>query len=89
MILAALWTTLDQEDPRALFTKQANNGINQGEYERVGGRFGKRQMEIEIRFDECIGIPYRLILPAGQSRGAESRAPTAPLARWLCSATEH
>ena len=61
MNLAALGAARHAEYPQSLLAQQADDGIEQREYQRIGRTFGEGQMKIEIGFDVGFRILARTI----------------------------
>jgi len=59
--LAAIRTAFDIKNSQALFPQQADNGIEQRQYQRIRCCFRQREVKIQVRFNEGIGILPRSI----------------------------
>src|SRR4029077_15722660 len=80
MKLAALRSALHIKNSHPLLAKQAHNGIEQRQDERIRRRFSQRQMEVEVSVDEGI----RVLPPPVYDRDCVSHGRKTPLlhTRW-------
>ena len=61
MILPALRPAFHLKDSHPLFAQQSHDRIDQRKYQGIRRGFRKREVKIEVRFNERIGVLARII----------------------------